>query len=112
MSYELKESEHISADSIVVKDGFSIKVLEKIVYKPTKWGMKPSAKTELRQNGLTVRTAPLNYNQPLINGLIRKSGKQPDANGKYNSDDWIGLEIPVKAKEIKGNLAIVPVESR
>ena len=108
MSYELKQSEYISADEIVGKENCSIKVLEKITDKRTDWGMKPSGKTELFQNGKSVKIGLMNYNQPLINGLILKSGKQPDAAGKYNSDDWVGLEIPVEAKTIKGNLAIVP----
>ena len=108
MSYELKQSEYISVDEVVGKENISIKVLEKIVDRRTDWGMKPAAKTEVRQNGNVIKTGTMNYNQPLINALILKSGKQPNAEGKYNSDDWIGLEIPVEAKVIKGHLAIVP----
>ena len=110
MSYELKQSEYISADEIVGKE-CSIKVLEKITDKRTDWGMKPSGKTELIQAGKVIKSGMMNYNQPLINGLILKSGKQPDANGKYDSADWVGLELPVEAKTIKGNLAIVPKRS-
>lgn len=107
MSYELKQSEYISADEIV-GTGFSIKVLEKITDKRTDWGMKPSGKTELIKDGKAIKTGIMNYNQPMINGLILKAGKPADLTGKYDSADWVGLEIPVEAKQIKGNLAIVP----
>lgn len=79
-----------------------LKILDEIKPEPTAYGIKPTGTVEYK-DGLATIEKTMRFNQSMINWLIKKSEAT-------DSKKWIGMEVPVKIENIKGNDAIVPKE--
>jgi len=99
MEYEIKESAYLKASDIKGVDNVSIELLSEVKDVNTSWGNKPQCEAKIT-NGKETTTKTYQLNQPTINYLVGKFGKQ--------SSNWVGKKFDATTTFIKGNDAIVP----
>lgn len=100
--YEVQESGFLSPTECKDVDGLRITILEEVKPQPSDFGQKDRAKVRIT-NGTESHEKLMNFNKPFINYLVKNHGK--------DSAKWIGVEVPITTKTIKGNLAIIPKEA-
>jgi hypothetical protein len=96
----MQESNFLKPSDLSGLDQLSIEILDEVVPVNTSFGVKNQGKVKVT-NGKESHDKTMSFNQPFINFLVGKYGK--------DSKSWIGKKIEITTKTIKNNLAIVPL---